>query len=69
MVEKPAKFSSRKYKISQQCVVLTILIPILFKYIGISDGITQNVLIQIGAVALTYGGLNILEKKWGGGDE
>lgn len=60
-----SKFSSRKYRIAQQCIALSILIPILFKKLEISDGITQNVLIQIGALGITYAGMNILGKKWG----
>lgn len=63
-----SKFSSRKYRIAQQCVALTILVPVLFKYLQVSDGITQNVLLQLAGLAVAYGGLNVWSQRKGTGE-
>lgn len=52
-----------KFQIAKECIALTILIPMLFHYLQISDSICQNVLIQIGALSVTYGGLNLMSFK------
>ncbi len=61
------RFTSRKLIISFITSIMASTIPIAYKYIGISDAVTMSVLGIISAIALGYGGLNLIEKKLSNG--
>lgn len=47
-------------------VLLTILLPFLYKYFQISDEILLTVLICLNGAGVAYTGANLLEKKLNG---
>lgn len=45
----------KRFKIAQELLCLSFLIPILFHFLKISDSVTTNVLLQIAGVGVAYG--------------
>ncbi len=56
-------FTSRKFWISILATALSCGLPLLYKHLEISDTITISVLGIVSALALGYGGLNLMDKK------
>lgn len=60
------KLTSRKFWLTQQTVCLSVLVPLLFKYVGLSETVTLTVLGTVGAVGSLYGVINTVDKKLNG---
>ncbi len=55
--------TSRKFWISMLATIVSCGIPVIYKHLEISDTITISVLGIVSALALGYGGLNLIDKK------
>lgn len=64
-----SKFSSRKYRITQLSIGLSIAVAVGFHYIGIAEAVTLSVEALIASAGAFYGLSNTLSKKWGLGDD
>lgn len=60
------KLTSRKFWLTQQTVVLSVCVPLLFKYVGLSESVTLMVLGTVGAVGSLYGVISAMDKKFNG---
>ena len=63
------KYKSRKFWLAQQILCLTVGVPILFKYLEISNDVTLLALGATTAVGAFYGVTNVMAKKLGGEGE
>ncbi len=57
------RFTSRKLIISVLATIIACILPIIYKHMNIGDSVTMAVLGIVSALAIGYGGLNILDKK------
>lgn len=60
------KFTSRKFLIIAVQAILIMLLPILYKILGISDSVLQTVLQCSSAIVAIYTGANVVDQKWSG---
>jgi len=62
------RWTSRKFWMVNILIVLSTIVPLIFKASGISENVTMLVLGTYGAVGSIYGIVNTLDKKWNGTD-
>lgn len=60
-----SKIKSRKLWIALLSMVVAIVVPILYQKFGMSEALTFAVLGVVASVGAVYGGLNVLDTKFG----
>lgn len=58
-------WKSRKLWIALVVMIFTMILPVVYSKMAISESITMVVLAVIGSVGMVYGGLNVLDSKYG----
>lgn len=59
------KFKSRKLWIALLSMVVAIIVPVIYQKVGMSEALTFAVLGVVASVGAVYGGLNVLDTKFG----
>lgn len=59
------RYRSRKFIIAFSQLPVLALLPLVYKYYGISDAVTLVVLASISGAVAAYCGFNVLDKKRG----
>lgn len=59
-----SKYGSRKLIVTSVTILITVILPMLYKHLGISDEVTLLVEGAIAASAGVYNAANALQKKY-----
>lgn len=62
------KFKSRKFWLAQEVILLSVLVPLLYKAVGIAEGVTLVTLGVLSGAGALYGVVNTVDKKLNGRD-
>lgn len=63
------KFKSRKFILTMIIIVLTAILPALYKYLQVGEAVTMTVLGILAGVGAAYGFINVKAKSIGEKDE
>lgn len=59
------KFKSRKLIVAFIAMIVSIIVPVLYHKLEMSESLTMVVLGVVASVGAVYGGLNVLDTKFG----
>jgi len=63
------KLKSRKFWLAQQVILLSVAVPLLYRYAGITESVTLVTLGVLSGAGALYGVVNTVDKKLNGRDD